>query len=232
LHEIDPAAIRVLPVAPKQNEFEPNRDDSSPHILFVGQLLRGKGVDLLLRALALVRERQLVSAEDWTCTIAGEGSHLDACQALAEDLELTDRVQFAGRLSRDELAAQYQSARLGVVPSVWPEPMGMVGLEFMWAALPVVAFDAGGISHWLEDGRTGYLAAPKDIAGLADHITKLLEDPDLAAQMGRRARRVAEEKYNHRDYIDRLLQILGEAAGIAPAGEEVHPARIPEVATA
>ena len=232
LHGIPPASIRVLPVAPKQVEMDPGAGDSSAHILFVGQLLRGKGVDFLLRALALVRERQLGTGEDWTCTIAGEGSHLSACQSLAEELALTDRVQFAGRLSRDELAAEYQRARLGVVPSVWPEPMGMVGLEFMWAALPVVAFDAGGISHWLEDGRTGYLAAPKDVAGLADHITKLLADPGLAEQMGRRARRVAEEKYDHGDYIDQLLQILAEAAGLAPAGEEVQPARIPEVATA
>lgn len=186
---------------------------------------RGKQIDFLLRALAVVRELGLGDGEAWSCTIAGEGQHLGTCQKLARDLDLADRVHFVGRLNRDELAAQYQNARLGVVPSVWPEPMGMVGLEFMWASLPVVAFDAGGISHWLEDGRTGFLAPPKDVGGLARHIGRLLENPPLAEEMGRRARRVAEAKYRHGDYIDRLLQILSEAAGTGPA--EVAPRPIP-----
>ena len=225
LHGIDPGSVRVLPIAPQQQGIGPKDSYASPNILFVGQLLRGKGVDFLLRALAVVRELGLGDGEAWSCTIAGEGQHLGTCQKLARDLDLADRVHFVGRLNRDELAAQYQNARLGVVPSVWPEPMGMVGLEFMWASLPVVAFDAGGISHWLEDGRTGFLAPPKDVGGLARHIGRLLENPPLAEEMGRRARRVAEAKYRHGDYIDRLLQILSEAAGTGPA--EVAPRPIP-----
>ena len=213
LHGFDPASIHVLPVAPQQHEIGRKRSYDSPEILFVGQLLRGKGVDFLLRALDTIRGMDLQQGAGWRCTIAGEGPHLGACQDLASELGLGDRVSFIGRLSRAELAERYQRARLGVVPSVWPEPMGMVGLEFMWASLPVVAFDAGGISHWLEDGATGFLAVPKDVDGLARHIARLLEDPSLAEKMGRRARQVAELKYRHDDYIDRLLQILSEAAG-------------------
>ena len=93
----------------------------------------------------------------------------------------------------------------------------MVGLEFMWASLPVVAFDAGGISHWLEDSKTGYLAEPKDVASFAGSIVKLLEDPALAEKMGRRARSIAEAKYRHDHYIDHLLQILNDATQQSPA---------------
>ena len=117
LHGFDPASISVLPVAPQQHEIGRKRSYDSAEILFVGQLLRGKGVDLLLRALAAIRGMSLQQAGDWGCTIAGEGSHLGTCQALASELGLGDRVSFVGRLSRAELAEHYQRARLGVVPS-------------------------------------------------------------------------------------------------------------------
>lgn len=219
----EPESIRVLPVAPQQIGIEPKESYTAPHILFVGQLLRGKGVDFLLRALALVNKIGLKDAENWTCTIAGDGPHLGTCEALAERLGLAGRVHFAGRLSRKELVAEYLKARLGVVPSVWAEPMGMVGLEFMWASLPVVAFDAGGISHWLKDGQTGFLAAPKDVVGLAHHIAKLLAEPELAEEFGRRARRIAEANYRHQDYVNQLLRILAGAAGIKPTEIALRP---------
>ena len=216
LHGFDPSGIRVLPVAPQQGHIGAKDNYRSPNILFVGQLIRGKGVDFLLRALATVRD--LATGQDWKCTIAGEGSHLEHCRGLAAELGLDGQVTFAGRLGRDQLEAAYQEARLGVVPSVWPEPMGMVGLEFMWASLPVVAFDVGGISHWLEHGETGFLAAPRDTDSLAAGIARLLDDQALAEQMGRRAREIAEAKYRHDHYIDHLLGILREAtaSGAAP----------------
>jgi glycosyltransferase involved in cell wall biosynthesis len=217
LHGFDPESIRVLPVAPQQHEIGRKKNYETPEILFVGQLLRGKGVDFLLRALDKIRQLGLEHGEDWKCTIAGEGSHLDACKHLSAELGLGERVSFVGRLNRAELSERYQRARLGVVPSVWPEPMGMVGLEFMWASLPVVAFDVGGISHWLEDGKTGYLAASKDVDGLARHIARLLDDPVLAEEMGRHARRVAEDNYRHDDYVDQLLEMLEGASEAEPA---------------
>ncbi len=210
LHGFDAGGIRVLPVAPQQRDIGDKLNYDTPNILFVGQLIRGKGVDFLLQALAIVRDLEL--EQDWKCTIAGEGSHLEACQELVKELKLGDRINFVGRLSRDRLEEQYQQARVGVVPSVWPEPMGMVGLEFMWASLPVVAFDAGGISHWLEDGKTGYLADHKDVTSFAGRIVKLLEDPALAETMGRHAHSVAEARYRHDHYIDHLLQILNDAS--------------------
>lgn len=225
LHGFDPYGIRILPVAPQQRDITEKENYDAPNILFVGQLLRGKGVDFLLRALAIVRDLEL--AQDWKCTIAGEGSHLATCQELAAELKLTDRVTFVGRLSREELAQQYQQARLGVVPSVWPEPMGMVGLEFMWASLPVVAFDAGGIGHWLEDSKTGYLAEPKDIASFAGSVAKLLEDQSLAETMGRYARSVAEGKYRHDHYLAHLLQILEDATRSEPRSAALELTRVP-----
>ncbi len=205
LHGFDEKGIRVLPVAPEQDTSFVKSSYEGRGILFVGQILRGKGVDFLLRALERIKHKE------WHAVIAGDGSHRATCEALAKDLKLGGRVRFAGRLSREELLGEYARARMGIVPSVWPEPMGMVGLEFMWAGLPVVGFDAGGIGQWLEHGRTGFLVKPRDVEGLAWAIERLLTEEAMAQRMGTHSRRIAEKLYRHGDYVDRLLEILEEA---------------------
>lgn len=206
LHEFPDSGIEVIPVAPQQDTAFQKTDYSSRGILFVGQIIRGKGVDFLVRALDKIRD------EDWHCTIAGVGAHQAHCENLTKELGLSDRIRFAGRLDRKSLLEEYACARMGVVPSVWPEPMGMVGLEFMWAGLPCVGFDAGGIGHWLRDNETGFLAPALDVDALADGMKRLLDDESLARQMGRHARHLAEKLYRFEDYAERLLHILGEAA--------------------
>jgi len=205
LHGFHEGGIEVLPVAPTQDTPFVKGDYRGRGILFVGQILRGKGVDFLLRALDRIRHKE------WQAVVAGEGSHRTACEALSKELRLGDRVRFAGRLGREELLTEYAAARMGVVPSVWPEPMGMVGLEFMWAGLPVVGFDAGGIGQWLEHGRTGLLVPPRKVEDLAWAIERLLSDQAMAQRMGSLARRIAEEHYRHGPYVDKLLGILENA---------------------
>jgi glycosyltransferase involved in cell wall biosynthesis len=210
LHGFEAKGIQVLPVAPLQDTSFVKSGYEGRGILFVGQLVRGKGVDFLLRALDRIKHK------DWHAVIAGDGTHRATCEALAKDLNLGHRVRFAGRLNREELLAEYGKARMGVVPSVWPEPMGMVGLEYMWAGLPVVGFDAGGIGQWLEHGRTGFLVKPRDVEGMAWAIERLLAEEGMAQRMGTLARRIANERYRHGDYVDRLLGILEEARIPAP----------------
>jgi glycosyltransferase involved in cell wall biosynthesis len=206
LHDFPESSIEVIPVAPQQDTSFVKKDFSSRGILFVGQIIRGKGVDFLVRALDKIRD------EDWHCTIAGVGAHQAHCENLSKELGLSDRIRFAGRLDRNLLLEEYERARVGVVPSVWPEPMGMVGLEFMWAGMPCVGFDAGGIGHWLRDNETGFLAPALDVDAMADGIKRLLDDESLARQMGEHARKVAEKLYNFDDYISRLLHILNDAS--------------------
>ena len=117
-------------------------------ILYVGQLIRGKGVDLLLAALRHVDC-------DFELTIVGSGNALHGLEARCAKLGLTGKVRFIGWVNPGDLGAYYAAAKLVVVPSRWPEPFGMIGLEAMHYGRPVVAFNAGGISDWLEDGVTG-----------------------------------------------------------------------------
>ncbi len=148
-------------------------------VLFVGQVVRGKGVDLLLRALAKL-------GVPFEASILGDGNHRPYCERLSARLGLSDRVRFHGFVPRSELQRFYLDASVLVVSSIWPEPFGLVGREAMSYGLPVVAFDAGGIREWLAHGENGSLVRWKDTAELAARIEELLCDKELARRLGRR----------------------------------------------
>jgi len=169
-------------------------------VLFVGQVIRGKGVDLLLRALAKVRV-------PFEARILGDGNHRPYCERLCARLGLADRVQFRGFVPRGELKEYYLQASLLAVSSVWPEPFGLVGREAMHHGLPVVAFDAGGIREWLFDGENGFLAPWKDTDRFAARIEQLLRDKELARRLGRRGRELVSQQQGLREscLLEQLL---------------------------
>lgn len=149
-------------------------------ILFAGQIIRGKGVDVLLESLARIKT-------NFRCVILGEGNHQPYCERLCARLGLAERVQFRGYVLPGELKQFYLEASVFAMSSLWPEPFGMAGPEAMRYGLPVVAFEAGGISEWLKDGENGYLVPWKDTQRFAARLEELLQDKDLARRMGRRA---------------------------------------------
>ncbi|MSU58808.1 MAG: glycosyltransferase family 1 protein [Pedosphaera sp.] len=172
-------------------------------IVFAGQIIRGKGVDVLLEALALVKQ-------PFECVILGDGGHRAACEELSRRLGLESRVKFKGYIPPAEMAAFYLDASVAVVSSVWPEPFGAVGLEAMRYGLPVVAFDAGGIREWLADGKTGFLVPWMDRAMFAERVEQLLEYKKVARQLGAQGREVARENFSFAKYIDGLEVMFGK----------------------
>ena len=166
-------------------------------IVFAGQLIRGKGVDVLLEALALVKS-------PFECVILGDGGHRAKCEALSRKLGLDARVKFTGYVPPAEMVPFYADASVAVVSSVWPEPFGAVGLEAMRHGLPVVAFDAGGIREWLDDGYSGFLVPWMDRRQFAARVEQLLTDKPLARKLGGQGRIVAREKFGFKEYIDGL----------------------------
>jgi glycosyltransferase involved in cell wall biosynthesis len=177
---------------------EPPLPGRSRDVVFVGRIARNKGLDVLMRALALVptKWRRLV--------VAGDGWHRDQCVGLSVELGLRDRVDFLGWRSRDEVGGILENVRALALPSRWPEPFGIAGLEANARARPVVASRIGGIPEWLEDGLTGLLVAPGDSASLAEALASVLDDEDRAAAIGRegwlRAARFSVER--HLDSLD------------------------------
>jgi glycosyltransferase involved in cell wall biosynthesis len=197
----DPAKIEIqVPLHDSGEDGPVSSLGERNMVLFVGQVIRGKGVDLLLRALAKVRV-------PFEARILGDGNHRPYCERLCARLGLAEQVQFRGFVPRGELKEYFLQASLLAVSSVWPEPFGLVGREAMHHGLPVVAFDAGGIREWLFDGENGFLVSWKNTDQFAARIEQLLRDKELARRLGRRGRELVSQQQGLREscLLEQLL---------------------------
>jgi glycosyltransferase involved in cell wall biosynthesis len=145
--------------------------------VFSGRIVTQKGIDVLLRAVA--------GRDDVTVHICGDGWGMSRVQGLAERLGVDEHVRFEGWQSTFALARFYEMSDFVVVPSVWPEPFGLVGIEALSHGRPVIASRTGGIPEWLSDRRTGLLVPPGDVEALSEAITWMLNHPEEAQEMGR-----------------------------------------------
>ncbi len=206
MNGLDPERVVIVPPIPAAlADAQPVPPSREPEVLFVGQVIRGKGVDLLLKALVEV-------PGDWHATIVGTGNHLEACRSLAGELKIAERVTFAGWVPHQDLESYYGRAAVCIVPSRWPEPFGMVGVEAMARGRPVVAFAVGGIPDWLADGVTGILAPEADTGALGAAIASLLGDRERAAALGAAGLARVRAEFQPAQYLERLMVILAEAA--------------------
>lgn len=169
-------------------------------ILFAGRVSPEKGVDLLLDALALVRD-------PWHLVVVGDGLALPDIRRRVDRAGWSNRVTFRGWLNGPALAEAYQESAVVVVPSRWPEPFGIVGLEAMAHARPVVACDIGGIPEWLRDGEGGRLVPPGDAADMAMQISTFLDDPVDAGRVAARGRARVEREFSAAVHLDRLIPL-------------------------
>ena len=193
--------IETLPPVPPP--VEPLRSSFGPRnlLVYAGQIIRGKGVDVLLRALQKARE-------PFEAVIAGDGTHRAHCERLSRKLGLEGRVKFLGFVTQKELASYYKEATAVLVSSVWPEPFGLVGLEAMRCGLPVVAFGVGGIGDWLQDGENGFLIPWMDAGSYAAAIDRLLRDKALARAMGEKGLERVSRDYDFDRYISNLENLF------------------------
>ena len=102
----------------------------------------------------------------------------------------------------------YRECSVVAVSSLWPEPIATVGLEVMRYALPVVAFDAGGIRDWLFNDVNGFLVPWMDRKSYAAGIDRLLQDKALAQSMGQQGLRIVSEKFDFESYIEGLEELF------------------------
>jgi phosphatidylinositol alpha-1,6-mannosyltransferase len=169
-----------------------------PTILTVARLEdRYKGHDTIIHALPLIRAH--VPDVQWI--VAGDGKLRGPLEALAATYGVVDSVRFLGRVSDEERDAWLEQAHVFTMPSRVPgdglggEGFGIVYLEANWHELPVVAGDAGGAVDAVADGETGLLVDADNAVAVADALTRLLLDRELAARLGsqgaQRAKRFA-----------------------------------------
>lgn len=194
--------IHIFPPVPLENKnIEDSEFSDENIIIFASQIIRGKGLDCLIKAISMVKNKVKL-------LVFGSGAYQQTCEDLVVSLGLEDQVEFKGFVGHEELTEVYRKASIGAVPSVWPEPIATVGLEFLRHGLPVVGFDAGGIKDWLIDGETGFLLPWMDIEGLAKKIDLLLSDKALAGKIGQQGRSFVNTNFNFKNYIHDLVSHL------------------------
>jgi glycosyltransferase involved in cell wall biosynthesis len=176
-HQVIPNFHRITSEPPAAAESYAEQLPAGEFVLFVGALSRHKGLDVLLAAHARMRR---------PVPLVLIGAQWPGMPSLPAGVTvLHDWPHEAVRLA-------WERCTLGVIPSVWREPFGLVALEAMAAARPVVASDIGGLREIVVPGETGLLVAPGDAVGLSEAIARLLDDPGLRARMGGAARERVE----------------------------------------
>jgi D-inositol-3-phosphate glycosyltransferase len=186
-------------------------------ILFVGRIEPLKGIDSLLRAVALVMAQRPELREGLCVPIIG--GDLDPARATDEmgrlhelraELGMDEAVLFLGARDQDRLQYYYSAAEMVVMPSDY-ESFGMVALEAMACGTPVIVSDVGGLAYLVKNGRTGYRVPARDPKALAAKILRLLTDEGLRRRIGQRAECWAEA-YAWPVIADRIVALYDEVA--------------------
>lgn len=178
-----------------------------PHerlVMFVGRLVREKGVQVLLESVPMVAAR----CPEAKFVIAGKGPMLEQLRDRALQLGIAERVVFAGFVDDETRNELFASCAAAVFPSLY-EPFGIVALEAMAAGAPVVVSGTGGLQEIVRHGVDGLTAIPGSAESLAGQLVRLLEDGEGAAAMTDRALRKVREQY---DWSAIAAQTLGTYA--------------------
>jgi len=189
-----------------------SKHDGELVVLSVGALSKQKGLNYLIGAFQSVIEK----FPNAKLQIAGRGREETALRNQAEEAGVAHAVEFLGFVERESIVDVYQKASVFVMPSVWKEQFGLVGPEALACGIPCVGSQMGGIPEWLHDGKWGYVVPPRDVAALADSISKILGDKSLRLLMGQEGRAWALSEYSPLGYCEKRLEtaiLLSSAKG-------------------
>jgi glycosyltransferase involved in cell wall biosynthesis len=214
-HGVPDDRLRVLPLfstlfstlaSTVRSETVPSGGEPDT-LLFAGRMTTLKGGHVLIAAVARAA-REL--GRPVRIIMAGDGPQKEAWRSLASSLGVP--LELMGWVGFEDRARVYARGQLVAVPSLWPEPFGLAGLDAASLGRPAVAFDVGGIREWLADGVNGRLVAPGDgEGGLARAIVAMLREPFERERMGQRALEVAR-RMSITAHVERLESVLGDVA--------------------
>jgi glycosyltransferase involved in cell wall biosynthesis len=173
---VSTSAPQVSPMPVATDLFSPGGTRQQNRLLFVGRINAQKGIETLLRAIAVTTAKPSLD-------VVGDGPDAERLKALAGELEIADRVRWIGALPQQQLTEYYRSATALVVPSI-NEGLGLVAVEAQLCETPVIAFDSGGLSDVVVHQRTGILVEDISASALAAAIDSLLASPDRGAALG------------------------------------------------
>jgi glycosyltransferase involved in cell wall biosynthesis len=237
LYRARPETISTVPCGVDLAEFPPTGKaaarralglaDDDFVILQLGRMVPRKGVDNVIRALALLpretRARLLVVGGESPDPDPRLTPEIGRLQALADACGVGDRVTFTGRRPRQDLPGCYAAADV-FVTTPWYEPFGITPLEAMACGVPVIGSAVGGIRHSVVDGVTGFLVPPRHPAALAERLRQLHANPWLRQAMGRSGVRRVRANFTWDRVAADLADIYESICARQPRGVERRPA--------
>jgi D-inositol-3-phosphate glycosyltransferase len=188
-------------------------------ILQLGRIVPRKGIDNVIRALAMLRQQSAINAR--LLVVGGEADtpcetatpEIGRLRALAAELNVADRVIFTGRRARTALRDYYSAADV-FVTTPWYEPFGITPLEAMACGTPVIGANVGGIKYTVLDRVTGFLIGPRDPQTLATRFAQLAVNPALGRAMGRAGMHRARSQFTWASVTNQLAEVYAEVAAL------------------
>lgn len=204
-HGVQGHRITVAPLFPAgvvRDAVATEKTTIGGQILFVGRMTANKGTEHLVKSLAAAQSELKMSL---SVNFVGDGPEASTTQILAGQLGI--KSKWMGWLSSEAVIEQMRLADVLAIPSLWPEPFGMVGVEAACVSLPAVGYASGGITDWLIPGVTGESApsAPPTVQELSQAFVRALSSQEHLNQLRRQAWLKAEEFT-----LDRHLKVLLE----------------------
>ncbi len=186
---------------PLEPRDEPRPLPQRPMVLFLGRVRPIKGYDVFIRALGMLPGVRGILVGDVTDGAA------ERVKQLAGDCACADRLEVRPWARRDQVPGLFAETSVFAFPSIWPETLGIVGLEAMASGVPVAASDVGGVRQWLRHGENGLCVPPKDPAALAGAIREMLASPERLLAMGRAGIATVRDGFLPSQHVERLLAI-------------------------
>jgi D-inositol-3-phosphate glycosyltransferase len=230
LYQADTRKVAIIPPGVDLSHFYPIPPDEAKAfigiapqdrmLLYVGRIEPLKGIDILIEAIAMMRQKGLFENNKLCLSVIGGEPDLNPSvlnaemarlQIMCDQYQVADLVAFLGRRSQDTLPYYYSAAEAVVVPSHY-ESFGMVALEAMACGTPVVASQVGGLAFLVQDGETGFTVPVDDPQALAERLATLINDPKLRKQMGDRASEFAQA-YGWEKIATRITKLYEEVLG-------------------
>jgi len=218
----DPERISIVPCGVDLSRFTPAPPlgDGPLRVLSLGRLVPRKGVDDVIRAIALVEGAELVVAGGPSPDALELDPEVERLSGLARDLGVADRVTFVGRVDRGGVPEAISQCDVAVcVP--WYEPFGIVPVEVMACGRPVVVSRVGGLTDTVVDGRTGMVVPPQDPAALAAALGTLQRDPDLRRRLGEAGRQRTCDRYSWQVVAEETAEVYRSVLASTGAHTEV-----------
>ena len=224
LYQADDSKVVIIPPGVDTSRFYPIPMEEAREsigiplddrlLLFVGRIEPLKGLETLIRAIALMSEQGVqCQVPHYLAVVGGDpaasgeniSDEMARLQSVRQELGMNELILFLGKRAQDSLPYYYSAADVLIMPSHY-ELFGMVALEAMACGTPVVASQVGGLAFLIQDGITGFVVPDGDPRALSDRLTRLLTEPGLRQTLGEQAAAYARQ-YAWEHIVDRLLDV-------------------------